>query len=111
YHMNEGHAAFLVLELLREQRRNAVSYDENIVEDIKSSCVFTTHTPVPAGHDAFDVQWVKQALGDQYDVDAANAVRDGKLNMTILAMNYSSHINGVARKHGEVSSHMFPGYT
>ncbi|MFT4310808.1 MAG: alpha-glucan family phosphorylase [Candidatus Woesearchaeota archaeon] len=111
YHMNEGHAAFLTLELLREQKRVADTDDATLVEQVKNMCVFTTHTPVPAGHDAFEEAWVKRALGNQFDIDMAQAVRDGKFNMTILAMNFASHINGVAKKHGEVSSSMFPGYT
>lgn len=112
YHMNEGHAAFLVLELNREYRdqMQKTTCDEECVVSIKNRCVFTTHTPVPAGHDTFELDWVHRALGPDYSIDNLNCIQDHKLNMTLLAMNHSSHTNGVAKKHGEVSSQMFPGY-
>ena len=112
YHMNEGHAAFLVLELNRLYRdlMNKTSCDHECVISIKKNCVFTTHTPVPAGHDMFELEWVHRALGPEYSIDNLNCLQNDKLNMTLLAMNHSAYTNGVAKKHGEVSSRMFPGY-
>jgi starch phosphorylase len=113
--MNEGHAAFLSLELLLRLKRDIESvWDERSVWDVarvRDLCVFTTHTPVEAGHDKFPYPLVKQVLGEPvpFDVLKDLAGRDS-LNMTLLALNLSRYINGVAKKHGEVSKHMFPGY-
>ena len=115
FHMNEGHASFLALELLLKLKRDIESvWDERSVWDItrvRELCVFTTHTPVEAGHDKFPYSLVKQVLGEiiPFDVLKDIAGKDN-LNMTLLALNLSNYINGVAKKHGEVSQHMFPGY-
>ena len=115
YHMNEGHASFLALELLLRFKRDIESvWDERSVWDIarvRDLCVFTTHTPVEAGHDKFSYPLVKQVLGEiiPFEVLRDIAGKDS-LNMTLLALNLSKYINGVAKKHGEVSQHMFPGY-
>jgi len=115
YHMNEGHASFLALELLHRFKRDIESvWDERSVWDVarvRDLCVFTTHTPVEAGHDKFPYPLVKQVLGEiiPFDVLKDLAGMDS-LNMTRLALNLSKYINGVAKKHGEVSQHMFPGY-
>ncbi|MCI0363106.1 MAG: alpha-glucan family phosphorylase [Phycisphaerales bacterium] len=112
FHMNEGHAALLTLELLRESM--AERDDKNpTAEDIASvrrQCVFTTHTPVPAGHDQFPINLVEQVLGKQDILRHTNSLRDGHLNMTYLALNLSRFANSVSRRHGEVSRQMFPGY-
>jgi starch phosphorylase len=116
YHMNEGHASFLALELLLRFKRDIESvWDERSVWDlarVRDLCVFTTHTPVEAGHDKFPYPLVKQVLGDILPIDVLKDIA-GKdsLNMTMLALNLSKYINGVAKKHGEVSQNMFPGYT
>jgi starch phosphorylase len=115
YHMNEGHASFLALELLLRFKRDIESvWDERSVWDVarvRDVCVFTTHTPVEAGHDKFPYPLVKQVLGEiiPFDVLKDIAGRDS-LNMTLLALNLSKYINGVAKRHGEVSQNMFPGY-
>jgi starch phosphorylase len=115
YHMNEGHASFLALDLLLRFKRDIESvWDERSVWDlarVRDLCVFTTHTPVEAGHDKFPYSLVKQVLGDILPIDVLKDIA-GKdsLNMTLLALNLSKYINGVAKKHGEVSQHMFPGY-
>ncbi len=115
YHMNEGHASFLALELLLRFKRDIESvWDERSVWDIvrvRDLCVFTTHTPVEAGHDKFPYSLVKQVLGEiiPFDVLKDLAGKDN-LNMTNLALSLSKYVNGVAKKHGEVSQHMFPGY-
>ena len=115
YHMNEGHASFLALDLLLRFKRDIESvWDEHSVWDVarvRDLCVFTTHTPVDAGHDKFSYPLVRQVLGEiiPFDVLKDIAGKDS-LNMTLLALNLSKYINGVAKKHGEVSQHMFPGY-
>ncbi len=115
YHMNEGHASFLSLELLLRFKRDIESvWDERSVWDIarvRDLCVFTTHTPVEAGHDKFPYPLVKQVLGEIIPADVlTDLAGKDSLNMTLLALNLSKYINGVAKKHGEVSQHMFPGY-
>ncbi|MBI4685746.1 MAG: alpha-glucan family phosphorylase [Nitrospirae bacterium] len=115
YHMNEGHASLLTLELLiRYKRAIEDVWDERLVWDVdrvKDICVFTTHTPIEAGHDQFSYDLVLQTMGELIPL---NVLRDlgGKdsLNMTRLALNLSEFVNGVAKKHGEVSKNMFPGY-
>jgi starch phosphorylase len=115
FHMNEGHASFLALELLHKFKRDIESvWDERSVWDVsrvRDLCVFTTHTPVEAGHDKFPYPLVKQVLGEliPFDVLKDIAGKDS-LNMTLLALSLSKYVNGVAKKHGEVSQHMFPGY-
>ncbi len=113
FHMNEGHAGFLTLELLKEQcegaGRNSIS-DEDI-ESVRSRCVFTTHTPVPAGQDKFPIEDVEKALTNHPCLQVKDLItHDGALNMTYLALTLSHYVNGVAKKHGEISSHMFAPY-
>ncbi len=109
YHMNEGHAAFLTLELLNKIRKNVdLKLDYEAVREL---CVFTTHTPVPAGHDQFSYDFVNNALREFIPADVLKMLAgEEKLNMTFLALNLSRYVNGVAKKHGEVSRSMFPGY-
>ncbi len=132
FHMNEGHAALLTLELLDEKARSAgrevISRDD--IEAVRRRCVFTTHTPVPAGHDQFSLDLVAQVLQrDEFmemkDVFCLNLARhvleEGKkvsemedvhaLNMTYLALNLSHYVNGVAKRHGEVSRMMFKDFS
>jgi len=110
YHMNEGHASLLVLELLREGKENEEAMWD--FEGVRQSCVFTTHTPVSAGHDQFSYDLVKNVLREEYlPLEIVKMLGgDGGLNMTFLALNLSHYVNGVAKKHGEVSRGMFPGY-
>ncbi|GAB4484064.1 MAG: alpha-glucan family phosphorylase [Thermodesulfovibrionales bacterium] len=115
YHMNEGHASFLTLELLQRFKKPIEDvWDEKLVWDtsaVRRLCVFTTHTPVEAGHDKFPYDMVLRVLGEFVPLSLLHelAGRDS-LNMTLLALNLSRYINGVAKKHGEVSKSMFPGY-
>src|SRR5205085_9264844 len=79
---------------------------------VRRQCVFTTHTPVPAGHDQFPVNLVDQILGRQDMLRShTNSFRDNHLNLTYLALNLSRYANAVARRHGEVSRQMFPEYS
>jgi starch phosphorylase len=109
FHMNEGHAALLILELLREQHGQA--NDGWDFHSVRNHCVFTTHTPVPAGHDQFPYELVKSVLGETVPLEVVQMLGGkDRLNMTLLALNLSRYVNGVAKKHGEVSQEMFPGY-
>lgn len=109
YHMNEGHSGLLVLELLAESnRRKGNGWD---FEKVKQSCVFTTHTPVPAGHDRFSHDLVKSVLQGSLPFNVVQMLGgDRELNMTLLALNMSHYVNGVAKRHGEISREMFPNY-
>jgi glycogen phosphorylase len=114
YHMNEGHSALLVLALLERRLRKADLSDatEADMEAVKRQCIFTTHTPVPAGHDQFSRDLTRQVLGEEYAriIDVSKSSPDETLNMTSLALRFSSYINGVAMQHGFVSQGMFPRY-
>lgn len=106
YHMNEGHAALLTLDLMDRYQRN--------IDKVKELCVFTTHTPVPAGHDTFDLEMAQAVVGDKWRLGDLNhdhmIDENGRLNMTYLALHHAEYINGVAQKHGETSRKMFPEY-
>jgi starch phosphorylase len=115
YHMNEGHASFLTLELLNRFKRPIEDvWDEKNVWDkstVKNLCVFTTHTPVEAGHDKFPYDLVSRVMGEIIPLPILKELAgEDNLNMTMLALNLSRYINGVAKKHGQVSQSMFPGY-
>ena len=114
FHMNEGHAALLTVELLDEhaQKGGREEFNQEDVRMVHQLCVFTTHTPVPAGHDHFPLEMVRRALGTRRDTMHYREVvcSDGELNMTYLALSFSHYVNGVAKKHGEVSQHMFADY-
>jgi len=114
YHMNEGHSSLLALGLL--ERRLDQSFAGRVkaldIESVRRLCIFTTHTPVPAGHDEFPRSLVEEVLGDERVklLDEAGVLHADKLNMTYLALNLSAYVNGVAMRHGEVSRDMFPTY-
>ncbi len=113
YHMNEGHAALLSLELLDEHAADAgrETFNHDDVDAVRKLCVFTTHTPVPAGHDKFPLHMVNSALGRKEVAEMHEVFCcQGELNMTYLALNLSHYINGVAKKHTEVSQRLFAGY-
>ncbi len=114
YHMNEGHSALLILDLLESStgERGIGAARSADVDRVRPRCVFTTHTPVPAGHDRFSNDLVRKVLGEDYAaaLEASNCLHHGELNMTYLALRASDYINGVAMQHGEVSRGMFPNY-
>jgi len=114
FHMNEGHAALLGLELLAEQAQKAGRQEITPadIEAVRRQCVFTTHTAVPAGHDQFPLELIRQVLGHrEILIDWKSVVvHEGLFNMTYLALNLSHYVNGVAKKHGEVSRLMFARY-
>jgi len=122
HHLNEGHAALVPLALLAlrdgeaEWTRSAadrlLTATQDDVERVRGRCVFTTHTPVPAGHDRFGSDVVAGVLG--HDVGKALGKldvleEDGTLNMTLLALRSSSFVNAVSERHREVTCAMFPG--
>jgi starch phosphorylase len=113
YHMNEGHASLLTLELLDEciaETSKSTIAPEHI-QTVRDKCVFTTHTPVAAGHDQFPIDMVTRVIGSHEAFELKNVFCcDSVLNMTYLALNLSNYVNGVAKKHGEVSRHMFAHY-
>lgn len=134
YHMNEGHAALLALELLGEEAvkagRTAINGDD--IEQVRRKCVFTTHTPVPAGHDRFPIEFLTRVFPQQskfFDLKDASvadlvkrslqaaqnfpdlqqaAASGAQLNMTYLALSLSTYVNGVAKQHRVTSRQMFP---
>src|SRR5215475_4155170 len=134
YHMNEGHAALLTLELLGEEAEIAgrESIRGEDIEKVRGKCVFTTHTPVPAGHDRFPMEYLTRVFPEQtnfFDLSDASAAglvkrilqadknisglqeaaRQGaSVNMTQLALGMSTYVNGVAKQHGVTSRQMFP---
>jgi len=113
FHMNEGHSSLLVMELLREQAQAAgratVTADD--VAAVRRCCIFTTHTPVPAGHDRFSMDATVRILGEGPMLSLQHlCCHEGMLNLTYLALNFSHYVNGVAMRHGEVSRAMFDGY-
>ena len=114
YHMNEGHAALLTLALLESELGGAPlgPVTESDVEQVRRKCVFTTHTPVPAGHDRFSTEQTIRILGADRTarLEKQNCFRDGMLNMTLLALRFSRYANGVAMQHGKVSRGMFPEF-
>lgn len=113
FHMNEGHAALLVLALVEEKlalESQSESVSADLTDSVREQCVFTTHTPVPAGHDQFPEELARRVLGDHRWDRLRDCGIEERLNMTQLALRGSRYINGVAMKHGEVSHSMFPGY-
>ncbi len=116
YHLNEGHAALLTAALLRRHPRtthpgtgDVLRYDDERVREI---CVFTTHTPVEAGHDHFAYDLVERQLDGMIPIGQLRLLGgEDRLNMTRLALNLSGFVNGVALRHAETTRSMFPGYT
>ena len=136
FHMNEGHASLLTLELLDEEAKSAGRklITRSDIEAVKEKCIFTTHTPVPAGHDQFPMPLIRNILGpredfldmsDVFSIDVAKRILrfpgelqgikditslENALNMTYLALNLSHYVNGVAKRHGDTSRLMFAEY-
>jgi starch phosphorylase len=115
FHMNEGHASLLTVELANEFAVKTGTHDisREVVAQVKPLCVFTTHTPVAAGHDKFPLRLLAHIItgyGRDFDKRAIDFCLNGELNTTYLALDNSRFINGVAKKHGEVSQHMFAQY-
>jgi len=111
YHLNEGHAAFLALSLLLRYRRQSDKAPTYEIDRVREQCVFTTHTPIEAGHDRFDYHDVRRILGDIIPLEQLKQLAGAEcLNMTHLALYLSRYVNGVAQRHGETAQNMFPDY-
>jgi starch phosphorylase len=111
FHMNEGHAALLALELFTDELERTSEAREEAIERVKRRCVFTTHTPVTAGHDQFSLDLARQVLSrEQVRALQILGCCDSSLNMTFVGLQLSHYVNGVAKRHGELSRSMFPGY-
>jgi starch phosphorylase len=111
FHMNEGHSALLALELFFEELAGRPDDRDGAFERVRRKCMFTTHTPVPAGHDQFPMEVARGVLGERH-IEALRSLGccpDG-LNMTLVALSLSHYVNGVTERHGRISSSMFPGY-
>ena len=124
--LSSDHAAFAGLERLRECLQGGKLNFADSMELIRASGLFTTHTPVPAGHDAFSEDMIGKYLGNQLPsigIDWATLMslgkinpdnRDEKFSMSVLAANMSQNVNGVSMLHGAVSqeifANMYPGY-
>jgi starch phosphorylase len=107
YHMNEGHSALLTLDLLERFK-----HEEDPLPLVKELCVFTTHTPVSAGHDQFPRALAEEIIGPYLPKKRVDDIFLGNmLNMTVLGLIHSGYVNGVAKRHGEVTREMFPGYS
>ncbi len=111
YHMNEGHSSFLTLELMAQAARRAGRTEPSLddVTRVKNQCVFTTHTPVSAGHDRFPKDLVKEVLSPDLFYCLDKLYPGDEVNLTELALLHSRYVNGVARRHGEVTRDMFGG--
>ncbi len=113
YHMNEGHSALLTLELLRDESpREAGLPTHAAMAKVRERCVFTTHTPVPAGHDRFPISLVAEVLGDELAeaIHQLPCCEGHILNMTYLGLFFSRYVNGVSQRHGEVAQNLYPDY-
>ena len=116
WHANEGHAAFMLVERIRELTASGVSYPD-AVKQVRAQSVFTTHTPVPAGHDAFTNDQIEACAGplwEQMGVDretlfglGTHPALPGQFHMTVTAMRLSARVNGVSRRHGQVSRNIW----
>ena len=115
FHMNEGHSAFLVMELLSEEGADATDNPaalERAVEAVRRRCVFTTHTPVPEGHDRFFLPLIEEVVGAPGAdlLEAVGCVEADEVNLTHVALRFSRFTNGVAFRHARLSAEMFPGH-
>ncbi|KKG10669.1 alpha-glucan family phosphorylase [Methanosarcina sp. 2.H.A.1B.4] len=104
YHMNEGHSSLLALELLKRNGKDPTK--------VKDLCIFTTHTPVEAGHDKFDYGLVEDLIRDKNEVEILRRFGGAdRFNTSLFALNLSNYVNGVTKRHSRVSSELFPGYS
>ncbi len=136
FHMNEGHAALLTLELLERRAKKCGnrSVTGKDIEAVRKKCIFTTHTPVPAGHDQFPMELMSRIISEaerRWDINDVRVMgvlnhilcvpdkisdlkelsqTDSPVNMTLLALNLSHYVNGVAKRHGEIARLMFAEY-
>jgi len=115
WHLNEGHAAFSTVELLRRHRDSSPMRKESEPcydrEPVLHSCMFTTHTPVESAHDQFPYPLLENVLGDFIETDELKRYAGSDAcNMTQLALNLSGYVNGVAWRHAQTTRQKFPGH-
>lgn len=113
YHMNEGHSSLLAVDLLKKHWESAPDPSlEACIAAVRAACVFTTHTPIPAGHDRFPRALAEEVFGARPVEAVASIPRllGSELNMSVLGLELSGFVNGVSLRHGEVSRGMFPGH-
>ncbi|MEO8449642.1 MAG: alpha-glucan family phosphorylase, partial [Gemmatimonadota bacterium] len=117
WHANEGHASFMMIERVRELVKAGIPFADAL-KQIRATTVFTTHTPVPAGHDAFDLQHLVDCTGpvwEELGVDKDTFLRlghdvardPGRFQMTVLALTLAGRVNGVSERHGHVSQEIW----
>ncbi|HEU5170268.1 MAG TPA: alpha-glucan family phosphorylase [Gemmatimonadales bacterium] len=116
WHANEGHAAFMMVERLRELAAGGAPFADAL-HKVRAASIFTTHTPVPAGHDAFPVELLEECSGPVWEslgVDRGTFFRlgehpslPGQFHMTVMAIRGSARVNGVSRQHGQLSRHLW----
>ncbi len=106
YHINEGHASLVSIELFLNSKEKNL---KRKILEVQSKCVFTTHTPIQAGHDIFSIELFKELQKD-FPFKIKDLVKNGEINMTKIALFFSDYINGVALSHRDVSHKMFPDY-
>ncbi|HSW87531.1 MAG TPA: alpha-glucan family phosphorylase [Candidatus Saccharimonadales bacterium] len=102
FHMNEGHSTFAPLGLLPE-----MNYQD---AEVKKHCVFTTHTPIPEGHDTFSYDMAWKYAGNYLPWHIKQLAGEDKLDMTVLGLSMSKYSFGVSKKHGEITQKMFPNF-
>ena len=114
YHMNEGHSSLLIFELLQEliEKDGSKEPNEKHLSEIRQQCVFTTHTPVASGHDRFSFEMACRLLKkcSTFRAMGKSLCCNNDLNLTYLALDASHYINGVAKRHREITKRMFVGY-
>ena len=119
WHANEGHTAFMMVERIREEIAAGATFNE-AKETVRKTSVFTTHTPVPAGHDVFTTQLIEQYFNSYWpllginketflDLGRHSGAGESSFNMTILSMKTSGQCNAVSRLHGKVTRRMWHG--
>lgn len=113
YHINEGHSSLITLALMEEYTwgRSLKDIEATEIDGVSRHCVFTTHTPLSAGHDEFPMDLVRSVLGDERaDFLIKTGCSNGSLNMTHLALCFSRYVNGVSMRHEEVTKNMFANH-
>lgn len=106
FHINEGHGSLAMIEIFNNSKKKKISEK---IEEIREKCVFTTHTPIQAGHDVFPVEFMKKYQPD-FPFDLPKLITNNEVNMTQVGLYFSAYVNGVALSHRDISSKMFPGY-
>jgi starch phosphorylase len=119
WHANEGHSAFTTLERVREEVERGVTFTEAL-QKVRATTVFTTHTPVPAGHDVFPISLVEKYFHSYWEslgisrerfleLGQQDGASDQSFNMTVFALKMADHRNAVSQLHGKITRRMWHG--